>query len=93
MRIRQYDPCDDVTRVSSDNANIAAEHQEPAEVLGDTSTPQFAGSKIVTTVVASLFFLFFSFFLNRCKHKTTVGARKKTNKLSSDNLLHKIYEE
>ena len=45
-----------VTRVSSDNANIAAEHQEPAEVLpqlGDTSTPQIMGSKSVTTVATS----------------------------------------
>ena len=29
-RIRQYDSCD---TGHSDNANIAAEHQEPAEVL------------------------------------------------------------
>ena len=35
-----------VTRVSSDNANIAAEHQEPAEVLsqlGNTSNPPVYG--------------------------------------------------
>ena len=45
-----------VTRVSSDNVNIAAEHQKTAEVLsqlGDMSTPQFTGSKIVASVVAS----------------------------------------
>ena len=41
--IRQYDSCD---TGHSDNANIAAEHQEPAEVLsqlGDTSNPPFYG--------------------------------------------------
>ena len=35
-----------VTRVSSDNVNIAAEHQEPAEVLsqlGNTSNPPVYG--------------------------------------------------
>ena len=35
-----------VPRVSSDNANIAAEHQEPAEELsqlGDTSNPPVYG--------------------------------------------------
>ena len=45
-----------VTRVSSDNANIVAEHQGPAEVLsqfGDTSTPQFTESESVTIVAAS----------------------------------------
>ena len=39
-----------MTRVSSDNVNIAAEHQEPAEVLsqlGNTGTPQISGSKSV----------------------------------------------
>ena len=41
--IRQYNPCD---TGHSDNANIAAEHQEPAEVLsqsGDTSNPPVYG--------------------------------------------------
>ena len=41
--IRQYDSCD---TGHSDNANIAAEHQEPAEVLsqlGDTSNPPVYG--------------------------------------------------
>ena len=36
--------------------NIAAEHQEPAEVLsqlGNTSTPQISGSKSVASVAAS----------------------------------------
>ena len=36
----------------SDNANVAAEHQGPAEMLsqlGDTSSPQCMGSKSVTT--------------------------------------------
>ena len=45
-----------VTRVSSDNANIVAEHQGPAEVLskfGDTSNPQFIESESVTIVAAS----------------------------------------
>ena len=45
-----------VTRVSSDKVNIAAEHQEPAEVLsqlGNTSTPQISGSKSVASVAAS----------------------------------------
>ena len=38
-----------------DNVNIAAEHQEPAEVLsqlGSTSTPQILGSKSVVSVAA-----------------------------------------
>ena len=41
--IRQYDSCD---TGHSDNENIAAEHQEPAEVLsqiGDTSNPPVYG--------------------------------------------------
>ena len=41
--IRQYDSCD---TGHSDNANIAAEHQEPAEVLsqlGDMSNPPVYG--------------------------------------------------
>ena len=45
-----------VTLVSSDNVNIAAEHQEPVEVLsqlGNTSTPQISGSKSVASVAAS----------------------------------------
>ena len=45
-----------MTRVSSDNVNIAAEHQEPAEVfsqLGNMSAPQISGSKSVASVVAS----------------------------------------
>ena len=46
-----------VTRVTSDNVNIAAEHQEPAEVsfqlLGNTSTLQISGSKSVAFVAAS----------------------------------------
>ena len=45
-----------VTRVSSDNPNIAAEHHEPAEVLsqlGYTSTLRFTGSNGVTTVAVS----------------------------------------
>ena len=45
-----------MTRDSSDNVNIAAEYQEPAEVLsqlGNTSTPQISGSKSVASVVAS----------------------------------------
>ena len=51
-----------VKRVSSDNANIAAEHQEPAEVLsqlGNTSirvlrvTLHFMGSTSVASVAAS----------------------------------------
>ena len=36
--------------------NIAAEHQEPAEVLsqlGNTSTPQISGSESVASVAAS----------------------------------------
>ena len=44
-----------MARVSSGNGNIAVEHQEPAEVLshlGDTSTPQITGSKIVASVPA-----------------------------------------
>ena len=42
-----------VTRVSSDNVNIATEHQEPTEVLSqsdDTNTPEFPGSKSVASV-------------------------------------------
>ena len=45
-----------MTRISSDNVNIVAEHQEPAEVLsqlGNTSTPQISGSKSVASVAAS----------------------------------------
>ena len=45
-----------MTRVSFDNVNIAAEHQEPAEVLsrlGNTSTPQISGSKSVASVAVS----------------------------------------
>ena len=45
-----------VTRVSSDNVNIAAEHQEAAEVLSqlsNTSTPPISGSKSVASVSAS----------------------------------------
>ena len=45
-----------VTRVSSDNVNITAGHQEPAEVLyqlGDTSISQFTGSKSTVSVAAS----------------------------------------
>ena len=41
--IRQYDSCD---TGQSDNVNIAAEHQEPAEVLsqlGNTSNPPVYG--------------------------------------------------
>ena len=41
--IRQYDSCD---MGQSDNVNIAAEHQEPAEVLsqlGNTSNPPVYG--------------------------------------------------
>ena len=45
-----------VTRVSSNNVNIAGEHQEPVEVLsqlGNTFTPQIPGSKSVAGVAAS----------------------------------------
>ena len=45
-----------VTQVSSDNASITADHQEPAEVLsqlGDTSTPWFMWSLSITIAAAS----------------------------------------
>ena len=48
--IQQYDSCD------TGNVNTTAKHPEPAEVLsqlGNTSTPQISGSKIVASVVAS----------------------------------------
>ena len=72
-----------VKRARSNNANIIAEHQEPAEVLsqlGDTNNPQFTRSKRATTVAASGVLVAASDVLwdrslfsleNRCKHKTT----------------------
>ena len=45
-----------LTRVSSDNANIAAEHQEAVEVLsqlGNTSNPPVYGNTSVASVAAS----------------------------------------
>ena len=45
-----------VAWVSSDNVNIAAEHQEPAEVLsqlGNTSTPKLTENKGVASLAAS----------------------------------------
>ena len=53
--MRVFSSTNRMARVSSDNGNIAVEHQEPAEVLshlGDTSTPQITGSKIVASVPA-----------------------------------------
>ena len=47
-RIRQYDSSD---TGHSDNVNIAAEHQEPAEVL--SVTLQFMGSTSVASVASS----------------------------------------
>ena len=56
VTLRVFGSTTHVTRVSSDNVNIAAEHQEPAEVLfqlGNTNTPQILGSKIIISVAAS----------------------------------------
>ena len=76
-----------VTLVSSDNVKIAAEHQEPVEVLsqlGNTSTPQISGSKSVASVAASVVLVAVSgvlcnsslFFGNRFKQN---GARAKAS--------------
>ena len=78
--IPQYHSCD---TGQSDNVNIVAEHQEPAEVLfqlGNTSNPPVHG-EYKCCYRGGLWCLcggpwchmwqFFIFIGNRCKHKTT----------------------
>ena len=76
-----------MTWYSSDNTNIAAKHQEPAEVLsqlGNTSTPQFTGCKSVASLLASGVLVeasgmwqFSVFIGNHCKHNKS-GVKRLT---------------